>query len=301
MVLQNLIAEEKRRENRLKQSLELVPIYVQLFKPIEGIGPKIAARILVNIGDIRLFQVPLDEERLSTLKVEIDEIEARVYQPIRSQLAGEFARRATEWHGKTGGELHFLQLGAAAQWLRTNNRADDADQLQRAMKLHQERSKVRRDARNRGRAKLKAFCGVHLINGPVQCQQCWYVWDPEKIEGDVCTKCGSNQIEPHGIFPRQRRGATCNWNPEVRQAMYLLGDQFNRRPNTHWGQLQRQYKRNLREKYPEPITVDGKKRYSDAHILRMATWKTLSKFVEWLFDEWSNLEVGGSVRMKDAA
>lgn len=325
VVLNNLLSEERKRENRLVLELAQVPIYCQLFEPIEGVGPKIAARILVNIGDIRLFQVDPDLESLTALKAEIDEIERTVYDPIRSKLAGEFARHASEWQGKTGGELHWLQLGAAAAWLRTTGRSQEAIALQRAIELHQERSKVRRRAHTKGRSKLKAFSGVHLINGPVQCQHCWAVWDPNKMTGDagadsdfseesfepsvttvehsgtVCAKCGSTEIVPHGTFPRRRRDNTCNWTPEVRQAMYLLGDQFNRRPNTRWGQLQRAYKAKLRVKYPEAITVDGKKRYSDAHIHRMATWKALSKFVEWLFDEWTDLEAGKTASLKQGA
>lgn len=301
MVLTNLETEERRRENRLKHSLEQVPIYLALFKPIVGVGPRIAARVLVNIGDIRLFQVEPDIDRLNALKVEIDEIENRVYEPLRPQLTGVFAQNATDWQGKTSGEIHFLQLGATAHWLRTNGTVEQVAAIERAITLHQERSIIRRNARNNGRSKLKAFCGIHLINGSVQCQSCWYVWDPDRADSDVCPKCSGTEIAPHGVFPRQRRGTTCNWNPEVRQAMFLLGDQFNRRPNTRWGQLQREYKAKLRAKYPEPILVDGKKRYSDAHILRMATWKALSKFVEWLFDEWTNLEAGKTTSLKQAA
>jgi transposase len=107
-------------------------------------------------------------------------------------------------------------------------------------------------------AKLKAFCGVHVL--------------------------------PDGRFPRKREGEIANWKPWIRQALYLLGDQCNRRPKSIWGQKLLDYKAKFRAKYPEVIIVDGKKRYTNAHIHRMATWRTLTKFVEWLYREWWKLE-----------
>lgn len=108
------------------------------------------------------------------------------------------------------------------------------------------------------KAKLKAFCGVHVGEG--------------------------------GKFVRRRRGAVANWSPDARQGLYLLGDQFNRRPDSVWGKKLREYKRKFREKHPEIEVVDGKKRYSNGHIHKMAMWRTLTKFVEWLHKEWTRLE-----------
>lgn len=114
--------------------------------------------------------------------------------------------------------------------------------------------------RFKSKAKLKAFCGVHVGND--------------------------------GKFVRRRRGAVANWSPDARQGLYLLADQFNRRPDSVWGKKLREYKRKFREKHPEPTIVDGKKRYSDGHIHKMAMWRTITKFVEWLYGEWSRLERG---------
>lgn len=106
-------------------------------------------------------------------------------------------------------------------------------------------------------AKLKAFCGVHVM--------------------------------PDGKFVRRRHGAVANWHSEARQALYLLGDQFNRNPDSPWGKKLREYKLKLREKHPEPVVVDDKKRYSDGHIHKMAVWRTLTKFVEHLWHEWRRI------------
>lgn len=89
-------------------------------------------------------------------------------------------------------------------------------------------------------AKLKAFCGVHVLSD--------------------------------GRFPRRRRRETSNWHPHARQALYLLGNQFNRRPNSIWGRKLREYKEKLREKHPGVEIMDGKKKYTDVHIHKMAAW-----------------------------
>ena len=106
-------------------------------------------------------------------------------------------------------------------------------------------------------AKLKKFAGVHVLED--------------------------------GRFARKRTGTVANWNPQLRQALYLLGDQFNRHPDSVWGQKLREYKVKFREKHPEVIE-NGKKKYSNGHIHKMATWRTLTKFVEWLHREWTRIE-----------
>lgn len=176
-ILQALVREEEYRERDLLKVLKTLPVYRELFVPIEGVGPMIAARLIVAIGDIRRF--------------------------------------ATD-------------------------------------------------------AKLKAFCSVHVL--------------------------------PDGRFARKRSGEVANWHPEARQALYLLADQFNRRPDSVWGKKLREYKVRLRTVHPEVVTVNGKKRYTDGHIHKMALWRTLTKFVEWLFREWWNLERGAAAaKSADAA
>ena len=57
-----------------------------------------------------------------------------------------------------------------------------------------------------------------------------------------------------------------------------------------WGKKLREYKVKLREKHPEVVEVGGKKRYTDGHIHKMALWRTITKFAEWLYNEWWKLE-----------
>ncbi|TAN57185.1 hypothetical protein EPN15_05275 [Patescibacteria group bacterium] len=109
-----------------------------------------------------------------------------------------------------------------------------------------------------------------------------------KSDGALKKFAGVHVLED-GRFARKRMGSTANWNPQLRQALYLLGDQFNRHPDSVWGQKLREYKVKFREKHPE-VVENGKKKYSKAHIHKMATWRTLTKFVEWLHKEWTRIE-----------
>lgn len=108
-------------------------------------------------------------------------------------------------------------------------------------------------------------------------------------------------VMPDGRFPRRRNNEVANWQPDARQALYLLAAQFNRRPGTEWGDYLRQMKAGYRLRHPEKIQVEvpdpdnhGKTkkvwRYTDAHIHNMGTWRTISRFVEWLHAAWWRLE-----------
>jgi len=96
-----------------------------------------------------------------------------------------------------------------------------------------------------------------------------------------------------GRFLRRRTGEVANWSPEIREAFYLAGDQFKFSKDSEWGLKLRENKVRLRQAHPEPVVQDnGKTRYSDGHILKMALWKTRSQFANWLYTEWKKLEGG---------
>ncbi len=119
-------------------------------------------------------------------------------------------------------------------------------------------------------AKVKAFCGAHVL--------------------------------PDGSFPRRKAGQVANWAPLARQSLYLLTDQFNRKPDSEWGKKLLWKKAELRKAHPEPVEVEvevkdnGKKakktikKYTDGHIHKMALKWTATKFVEWMTRQWLKLE-----------
>lgn len=170
-ILKALLDEEGSREKELTKALKKLPVYREVFEPLVGVGPKIAARIIAAVVDIRRFE---------------------------------------------------------------------------------------------SEAKFKAFCGVHVLRD--------------------------------GTLPRQRRGQLANWHGDARQALYLLGDQFNRRPDSKWGKYLLTMKAAMRARHPVPMEVevsDGKggtrkvKRYTDGHIHKRALWRTITRFAESLYKDWS--------------
>ena len=54
-IFEGLEAEEKKRERAMLKHMQTMEVYTQLLEPVVGIGPRIAARLLVAIGDIRRF------------------------------------------------------------------------------------------------------------------------------------------------------------------------------------------------------------------------------------------------------
>lgn len=132
-----------------------------------------------------------------------------------------------------------------------------------------------------------------------------------------------------GEFPRSKRGIRTNWNREGRQTLFLLSDQFNRRPDTDWGKKLRENKLFYRTQHPNTLVfekkgaektgrefifapgvcekkgskyqvfdengmatelVSGTQKYYDGHIHRMGVWKTLRQFVHFVYHTWTEFE-----------
>lgn len=181
VILKAIMSEEARCDRELKAVVEKLAVYQAVFKPVEGCGHALAARIIASVGDIRRF--PND-------------------------------------------------------------------------------------------AKFKAFIGVHVLGS-----------DFKKMLP------GTARVDGDSVMARRRRGQVSDWNPTARQALFLLGDQFNRRPNSVWGKKLLEYKAKFRVKYPEPVTgTSGKLRFTNGHIHKRAVWRTVTKFAEYLYASWWRLE-----------
>jgi hypothetical protein len=107
-----------------------------------------------------------------------------------------------------------------------------------------------------------------------------------------------------GQFQRTRRGQNNNWNRESCAALYLLAEQFNRRPGSDWGVRLLQNKAYIAQRCarngipPEgtevEVTEKGKtikrKRWYPGHRHRWALWRTITKFTVYVFTTWKRLE-----------
>lgn len=96
-LLRNLEAEETKRERELTKALETLPAYRQVFKPIEGCGPMLSARLIAAVGDIRRFETMHKFVRFCGVHVLDD---------------GSFARRRSgqvaNWHPDARQALYLL-------------------------------------------------------------------------------------------------------------------------------------------------------------------------------------------------
>ena len=158
---------------------------------------------------------------------------------------------------------------------------------------------------------LMAFLGVHCLH-------------PEG------RKFQKGEQPTGGVLARRRRGQLSNWHPDGRQALYQIGIQFSMwRPNSPWGLVYKEVRAGFEARHPnrqvwvrdgsevtERIdlvegqykriagwsiitdadggerTVKGSTKYNPAHLNKMATWRTLTLFVGWLYEAWKNAEAG---------
>lgn len=217
-VLSAFKKEERQAVKDLEEALSSMSVWKNVFEPIQGVGPRIAARLVVSVGDIGRFE--------------------------------------TE-------------------------------------------------------SKLTAFLGAHVL----------------KSDGKKFVR---GEKPENGILARRRTGQLSNWQPEGRQALYLVADQFVRRPDSVWGKKLRVYKANFRAKHPYPqvwekdakgvvickhdllpekhkrtmggwelmqddgsfLVVKGATKYNDGHIHKMAIWRAITRFVRFLFKAWKRSDRG---------
>lgn len=125
-----------------------------------------------------------------------------------------------------------------------------------------------------------------------------------------------NPIHPRLQFPRKRRGSVSKVSP-IRQAIFLLVDQANRRPDSFWGKKLLENKAKLRERHPQPVMMPsadpktGKdkidprtgepvlvKCYTDGHIHKMAIWKTAEQICNHIYEEWWEIAREREARIK---
>lgn len=276
--LANQVAQENARAAELRKLVRTREVWQQVFEPIEGCGEIIAAGIMSGIGDIRRFATADEAAEYNDLDKQARLLEA---QAGRNKYRQEPEAVAAPNHFERNIVIRQLMVKAGDM--------DAADKMQVAIDCR----KKMYDLRQRGKGRFKAFCGVHLISGWAECSDCWQTFKVEDNDRDgqlTCPKCSSTKVAKKGMFARRRSSVVANWHPDVRQALYQLGDQFNRRPKSDWGQRLLKGKARYREQYPEKVTKGSKSRYSDGHTHRMATWRTLTRFVEELYETWTWIE-----------
>lgn len=271
-------SEETKREAEMLAALDKLDAFHKVLEPVEGIGTRIAARILVGAGDINRFVVKPDQAAIERLRQEATEMAAV------ANIDMGFTRRPKEARREFYNRVRMAKFAAGE--------ADDAALLSEAIAQLDQIRKLKRKAADRSVSRFKHYCGVHVRNGGKY--------------GEVPTGCQ---------FPKNESGEPSDWLGLSRQAFYLaVADQFNRRPESEWGKYLLKMKAGFRERHPEQVVVQavdkngkpklykkGKKKgepvmetlYTDGHIHKMGIWRTTTRFAEWLFRalrrlEWEN-------------
>lgn len=141
------------------------------------------------------------------------------------------------------------------------------------------------------------FEGIRGVGPRIAAPIIALVGDPRRFPnaGHFKSYCG---IAPSGDgkFRRRRSGQVANWSGDIRQALYLFADQMNYNPDSEWGQKLRSEKARLRQVHPNVVCKEcgctwddcseqktHTRKYTDAHIHKMAVWHTLGLFCEWLY------------------
>ncbi len=116
---------------------------------------------------------------------------------------------------------------------------------------------------------LKAYAGVHVMKGGKYAE-----------------------VDDKKQFPRRRTGQVCNWNDEIRKALYLLTDQANRRPESFWGKKLRQNKERWAALHPDASTM---------HVHKTALWRTASQMIVYIYNECTKMETSKALSATNSA
>lgn len=271
--------DERKANDRILRALEEEEALAvkQLTKQIEKL--EIFQKIfepIEGVGPMIASRIISAVQDIRRFMVNPERMEFCYAESRRLEALGKFKEGLAEIGESSSDKELFVKLDLVAEWHRNNGRSQESQYLLKAKELHREQGLLL----SKSAAKLKKFCGVHVL--------------------------------PDNRFPRRRNNEIANWHPDARQALYLVADQFNRRPGSDWGEYLILSKKRLRDKHPEKVLTEkstgraispeeqsekaaelkGKTvwKYTDGHIHKMGIWRTLSRFTEWLCREWWRLE-----------
>lgn len=261
-----LMNEEKRIENEILQAMEASRVG-RVLLGVKGIGPAIGGGIIGLIRDTRRFEVGMSEELREMSETRDELLKDAEYAEIKALMA-EMNPDLVDKKKTTG----FQRLVNARAFCLDPAGLDDAERaalIQHAIDLTVAIGK--HDPPRAAKARLRSYAGCAPHGGE-------FFRSRRKKDGEEYKSC----------------------NRELRQRLYQLGSGWVKRYKNPpegwvWAERLNQNIVSYREKHPEPVEVENKSgrkvtRYSDGHIIKMAMWKTLSEFLDWLYDTWSEMQ-----------
>lgn len=299
---QLLVAEQKRWEREIDVALASLEVYTEVFDPIKGMGPIIAARLIAEIVDIRRFQTKAALKAFCGVHVLTD---------------GRFvrARRGEDNNYNRGSRQALYLLG---QSLVKNPRSPWGEKLVSYKQQLRQRHPAPVSISGELLPLFRTIERCFLKHGsPVRSDQ-FSIEDFDGLyqyvlAGDVALKeqgkdvpavaellqsieeldkVGSLFRKIQLFFDQQKievefgsKKITSREQLEqyLTAGVVLLGDKADQ---TGLNKQVSQFRSQIAKcTFTRPVSI-----YSAGHIHKMATWRTLTKFVEYLFKEWWALE-----------
>lgn len=253
-ILATQIAEEAARERELVKALARHHAYTELLQHVQGIGPRIGARFIVAVGDIRRFTKPIHREEIARLRKEVAAIvETTDYTSYFDKLGDRI----------TNPDDEFRNLQLVRSWCRANNEGAVADLLDEAIAHKKKIHELKLKQHAKGRNAFRKYMGVHVNPDGTF---------PRRRKGQ------DNDWLPLGRDAHWQLGDQFNRQPNSVWGKKLRENKPRFR---------------AKHPVPEKVkNASGKEvsRYSDMHIHKMGIWRTLTQFADWLYDAWMRLE-----------
>ena len=86
------------------------------------------------------------------------------------------------------------------------------------------------------------------------------------------------------------QGKKLTYNRSLKSIVYLIGDMFIKQRTGVYRDVYDKAKEEYQRRYPEPVVVDGKKKYTKGHIDYMARRKMVKLFLSHLWTIWRESE-----------
>jgi len=260
-VVSALEEEEKQREREVVKVLNGLDVYNELFKPVKGLGHLISARIIVAVGDIRRFATAAKLKAFIGAHVK------------RGGMYGEPIPRLQFPRKRSGEVANWQSDGRQAIYLLVDqfNRNPDSPW---GLKLREYKVKFREKHGQKEPVKVRAG----LVDAYRAVEQ-WFL--EAGLEDSVM---GYREIGSYETFKQ--------WVDDgMHKLVYMKEAVEHRRIDIEPSSLVdindlRSRIAALKPKDEGAMTIV----YSDGHIHRMASQRTGTKFVEWLWREWTRFE-----------
>ena len=322
--VQALQDAEDKRIGDLENVLQNLDVYREILQPIEGIGPRLSARLLASVATIRRFWVKPDHAQIEVLR-----------QQARQLIVdGRFNNDVDKVEA---GINRFQTLQRVRSWKENNGHTDEATLLTQAIACYRKIAYLNHKAILKGAAKFRTYCGAHLQDDGEfprhrrgQAEKGRNNWSPDTRQGFYLAgeQWNKRPSSAWGIRLRANKVRLRERHPHVIKGRKWILDAFKRADRALYEQGVHITDANLNlqtrddvinllvvhdvpsalmaevthmmEDAEQKMTVLAAKQkkdanapltiWSDGHIHKTGLWRTRTQFCTWLYMQWTRLE-----------